>query len=92
MTTEIKVAQSEVRQLLSKMKASANAITPAMPKEIGAGNELKVVTTLNELNDQLEQMLTSYKEMALHHEALSQKAVEEMEETDRELSFHTMPR
>ncbi|MCA0151372.1 MULTISPECIES: YwqI/YxiC family protein [Rossellomorea] len=92
MSNEIRVVQGEIEHHLSKMKSSAESLQPDVPQNIGQENRLEVVTKLNELNQSLELMLQSYKELLIRNEELTRQAVQDMSDADKELSSHIKAR
>jgi Family of unknown function (DUF5344) len=92
MSNEIRVVQGEIEHHLSKMKSSAESLQPDVPQNIGQENRLEVVTKLNELNQSLELMIQSYKELLIRNEELTRQAVQDMADADKELSSHIKAR
>ncbi|MGD6849456.1 YwqI/YxiC family protein [Rossellomorea aquimaris] len=92
MGNEIRVVQGEIDHHLSKIKSSAESLQPDVPSHIGHENRLEVVTKLNELNQSMEQMVQSYKELLMRNEELTRQAVQDMADADQELSSHIKAR
>ena len=92
MSNEIRVVQGEIDHHLTKMKSSAESLQPDVPQNIGQENRLEMVTKLNELNQSVEQMLQSYKELLIRNEELTRQAVQDMADADKELSSHIKAR
>jgi hypothetical protein len=85
---EIRLVQGEIEENLSKIKSSADSLQPDMPNDIGQGNHLDVVTKLNELNQTMEMMVQSYKELLIRNESSTRESVHNMRDTDKNLSSH----
>lgn len=92
MGNEIRVVQGEIDHHLSKIKSSAESLQPDVPRNIGHENRMEVVTKLNELNQSMEQMVQSYKELLMRNEELTRQAVQDMADADQELSSHIKAR
>ncbi|KMJ60390.1 hypothetical protein AB685_06165 [Bacillus sp. LL01] len=86
MSTEIKIKQSDIEQVLTQIKSSSEALTSSFPTTIGSGNRLDVVNRLNEINRTLEQLTENYKALLLHNEEMTRQSVQQMVEKDRQIS------
>ncbi|RIW28916.1 hypothetical protein D3H55_20320 [Bacillus salacetis] len=86
MATEIKIQYKETERALSMLRQAVHAWNSAYPRQVGGDNELQVINKLNELNEQCQEMLESYKQLLLENQAAAQYSVETMEETDHSLS------
>jgi hypothetical protein len=86
MATEIKIQYKETERALSTLRQTVDAWNSAYPRQVGGDNQLQVINKLNELNEQCQKMLESYKQLLLENQAAVQHSVETMEETDHSLS------
>ncbi|KGX92745.1 hypothetical protein N781_15710 [Pontibacillus halophilus JSM 076056 = DSM 19796] len=86
MAKEIKVNYAEVESAVSTMESSGESYNATMPTDIASGNELDVVTKLNELNAMLQTVGETYKDILRKNNETVRKSVEDMRETDEHLS------
>ncbi|WP_162785153.1 YwqI/YxiC family protein [Bacillus sp. P14.5] len=86
MVLEIKIHSKETDSALTTLRQTVDAWNTSYPRQVGGENALEVINKLNDLNEQCQSMLESYKQLLLENQAAAQQSVETMEETDRSLS------
>ena len=85
MSNEVKVVYADVEEQLGVMENAAPTLKPKAEPPI-EGNMLDVVTKLNELSLQLEQVLTSYQAVLQNNIQTTENSVQYLKEQDRRIS------
>lgn len=85
MDTEIKINESEIEQVLQQIKGAAEALESSIPTNMD-GNNLELVVKLTEINQGIEDLLENYKTLVLQNNELTFKSVQQMLETDQQIS------
>ncbi|MFS0875603.1 YwqI/YxiC family protein [Solibacillus isronensis] len=85
MSNEVKVVYADVEEQLGVMESAASTLKPAAEPPI-EGNTLEVVTKLNELSLQLEQILTSYQAVLQNNIQTTETSVQYLKEQDQRIS------
>lgn len=85
MSTEVKVVYADVEEQLGVMENAASTLKPKAESPI-EGNMLDVVTKLNELSLQLEQVLTSYQAVLQNNIQTTENSVQYLKEQDQRIS------
>lgn len=85
MLSEVKVVYADVEEQLGVMENANASLNPPAEPAI-QGNTLDVVTKLNELALELEQVLTSYQLVLQNNIETTKKSVQYMREQDRRIS------
>ncbi|CDQ41149.1 MULTISPECIES: YwqI/YxiC family protein [Virgibacillus] len=84
MSKEIKLQQEPVIQALTNLKTATESMdATGLGKEIEGNNTLDMVTKINEINHQLEDILTTYQTILLNHEQETAKAVDNFMQTEQ---------
>ncbi|MED4452844.1 DUF5344 family protein [Metabacillus fastidiosus] len=86
MGQELKVRYADVEVTVSKIDSRIGALQPNLGKEVSGGSKLDVVTKLNELNALLEEVGEVYKQILQENNQAVRKTLQELKETDTELS------
>lgn len=85
MSNEVKVVYADVEEQLGVMENAASTLKPKAEPPI-EGNMLDVVTKLNELSLQLEQVLTSYQAVLQNNIQTTENSVQYLKEQDQRIS------
>ncbi|MFJ8234986.1 YwqI/YxiC family protein [Ureibacillus sp. NPDC094379] len=85
MSNEVKVVYADVEESLSVMENATSSLKPTAEPAI-EGNTLDVVTKLNELAQELEQILTSYQAVLQSNIQTTRNSVHYMREQDQRIS------
>lgn len=85
MSNEVKVVYADVEEQLGVMENAASALKPTAEPPI-EGNTLDVVTKLNELSLQLEQILTNYQAVLQNNIQTTENSVQYLKEQDHRIS------
>lgn len=85
MSNEVKVVYADVEEQLGVMENAASTMKPTAEPPI-EGNTLDVVTKLNELSLQLEQILTSYQAVLQNNIQTTENSVQYLKEQDQRIS------
>ena len=85
MSNEVKVVYADVEEQLGVMESAASTLKPSAEPPI-EGNTLEVVTKLNELSLQLEQILTSYQAVLQNNIQTTENSVQYLKEQDQRIS------
>lgn len=85
MSNEVKVVYADVEEQLGVMENAASTLKPTAEPPI-EGNTLDVVTKLNELSLQLEQILTSYQAVLQNNIQTTENSVQYLKEQDQRIS------
>lgn len=85
MSNEVKVVYADVEEQLGLMENANASLNPAAEPTI-EGNTLDVVTKLNELALELEQVLTSYQLVLQNNIETTKKSVQYLREQDQRIS------
>ncbi|KAB3542340.1 hypothetical protein F9231_05845 [Bacillus safensis] len=87
MTREIKIDASQVKQVLQHAKQSGAQMNAALPTTIKGGrNQLLTADTLEKINQQLNELSTSYIGILQKQLVQTEQAVNTMIETDKALA------
>ncbi|MGG3800179.1 DUF5344 family protein [Metabacillus fastidiosus] len=86
MSQELKVRYADVEAAVSKIDSRIGALQPNLGKEAAGGNKLDTVTKLNELNALLQEVGEAYKQILKENNQSVRKTLQELKETDAELS------
>lgn len=79
---EIKVVYSDVEQALNTLKSSATNLETTVDKSDIGENVLDVTKKLISLNQTLEEVLVSYKDLIIENEVSTRKSVQVMKQAD----------
>ena len=85
MSNEVKVVYADVEEQMGVMENAASTLKPTAEPPI-EGNTLDVVTKLNELSLQLEQILTSYQAVLQNNIQTTENSVQYLKEQDQRIS------
>lgn len=85
MSGEIKIRYSDVEQELSKVESAVQQVDATYPSGIGEGNVLDVVTRLNELSNDLQQVIEQYQALVLKNVESTRQSLDIMQETDHQI-------
>ena len=85
MSNEVKIVYADVEEQLAVIENAASSLKPTAELPI-EGNTLDVVTKLNELSIQLEQILTSYQAVLQNNIQTTRNSVQYMKEQDQRIS------
>ena len=85
MSNEVKVVYADVEEQLGVVKNAAANLKPTAESPI-EGNTLDVVTKLNELSLQLEQILTNYQAVLQNNIQTTENSVHYLKEQDQRIS------
>ena len=85
MANEVKVIYADVEEQLGVMENAASTMKPTAEPPI-EGNTLDVVTKLNELSLQLEQILTRYQAVLQNNIQTTENSVQYLKEQDQRIS------
>lgn len=85
MSNEVKVVYADVEEQMGVMENAASTLKPTAEPPI-EGNTLDVVTKLNELSLQLEQILTSYQVVLQNNIQTTENSVQYLKEQDQRIS------
>ncbi|MGG3889007.1 DUF5344 family protein [Metabacillus fastidiosus] len=86
MSQELKVRYADVEAAVSKIASRIGALQTNLGKEAAGGNQLDTVTKLNELNALLQEVGEAYKQILKENNQSVRKTLQELKETDAELS------
>ncbi|WP_433959649.1 DUF5344 family protein [Cytobacillus horneckiae] len=86
MNQEMKVRYGDVENAVSKIESKAVAFETSLMKELASGNELSVVSKLNELNHMLEEIGSTYKKVLSENNQAVTRTLEELKEIDHHIS------
>ncbi|MFT0802638.1 YwqI/YxiC family protein [Bacillus swezeyi] len=86
MSQEIKVKTGEVKEALSKLQHSAEALKPNVPTDIKGKNNLDVVKKIEDMNKDLKELTKAYASALSKQIAQTESAVETMKDTDNKLA------
>lgn len=86
LSQEIKVNGEDVKTALSKMDRTMESFKTKLIEDFAARNELDVVKKINELNQQLEKISETYKEILKANNQSVRTAIQELEKVDYQLS------
>ena len=86
LSQEIKVNGEDVKTALSKMDRTMESFKTKLLEDFAAGNELDVVKKINELNQHLEEIGETYKEILKANNQSARTAIQELEKVDHQLS------
>ena len=85
MSNEVKIVYADVEEQLAVIENATSSLKPTAELPI-EGNTLDVVTKLNELSIQLEQILTSYQMVLQNNIQTTRNSVQYMKEQDQRIS------
>ena len=83
---EVKVIYGEVEQALKKLQSSAQTIEPLKIEDLHNTNVLDMTEKLGYMNETLQQVLQSYKELLIENEASTSRSVKVLKEVDDSVS------
>ncbi|AAU22037.2 YwqI/YxiC family protein [Bacillus licheniformis] len=86
MGQEIKVKTGEVKQALSKLKHSAQAVKPNVQTDISGKNNLDVVKKIESMNKDLKSLTKAYASALAKQIAQTEQAVNAIKDADKKLS------
>ncbi|MFS0654026.1 YwqI/YxiC family protein [Bacillus sp. 179-C3.3 HS] len=89
MSREIKIDASEVKKTLKSAKQAGAHIHSALPKTFKGKNELSTTKKIEKINQQLNDLSTSYTEILQKQLAQTEQAVNTMMETDKAIATST---
>ncbi|OLP66856.1 hypothetical protein BACPU_02150 [Bacillus pumilus] len=89
MSKEIKIDAGEVKKTLKNAKQAGAHIHSALPKTIKGKNELSTTEKIEKINQQLNDLGTSYTEILQKQLAQTEQAVNTMMETDKAIATST---
>ncbi|MGG3805948.1 DUF5344 family protein [Metabacillus fastidiosus] len=85
MSTTIKIEYAEVEASLTKLKSSTNLLNAPL-NEIEGGKNLETLKKLQELNEELQKLSTSYKTLLIANIGSTQKSISSLKEADETLA------
>ncbi|MGO4899044.1 YwqI/YxiC family protein [Bacillus sp. GM2] len=86
MGQEIKVNTGEVKQALSNLKHSSHSMKASVPTDIKGQNQLDATMKIEELNQTINKIASSYASAFSKQAAQTESAVEAMKDTDKQLA------
>ncbi|MEH7735429.1 MULTISPECIES: YwqI/YxiC family protein [Bacillus] len=86
MSREIKIDASEIKQVLQHTKQSGAQMNTKLPTTIKGRNQLLAADTLERINQQLNELSTSYIGILQKQLVQTEQAVNTMIETDKALA------
>ncbi|WJV19923.1 DUF5344 family protein [Rossellomorea marisflavi] len=86
MDQSIILQMEKVQELLERIQSSSDSFDPVLVKDTAASNHLDVVTKLNEINTQLEDVAQLYKKLLTLNNISANKAILDLNEMDTALS------
>ncbi|PCK19767.1 hypothetical protein CEY02_17330 [Bacillus pumilus] len=86
MSREIKIDASEVKRALHQAKQAGAHIHSTLPKTIKGKNELSTTEKIEKINQQLNELSTSYIDILQKQLVQTEQAVNTMIETDKALA------
>ncbi|WP_330938220.1 YwqI/YxiC family protein [Bacillus licheniformis] len=86
MDQEIKVNTGEVKQALSKLKHSSHSMKATIPTDIKGQNHLDATKKIEELNQTINKIASSYASAFSKQVVQTESAVEAMMDTDKQLA------
>ena len=86
MSQEMKILYGGVEDAVSKIEAAADAFETTLAKDVASGNELDIVTKLNEINNLLEEIGRTYKSVLKDNNQTVLKTLQNLKEVDQDIS------
>ncbi|MGD7060644.1 YwqI/YxiC family protein [Bacillus altitudinis] len=86
MSKEIKIDASEAKKALKHVKQAGAHVHSTLPKTIKGKNELYTTEQIEKINQQLNELTTSYIEILQKQLVQTEQAVSTMIETDKALA------
>ncbi|MFS3915240.1 YwqI/YxiC family protein [Bacillus australimaris] len=86
MSREIKIDASQVKRVLQHAKQSGAQTNTTLPTSIKGRNQLVTADTLEKINQQLNELSTSYIDILQKQLVQTERAVNTMIETDKALA------
>ncbi|KPN13957.1 hypothetical protein AKG37_07725 [Bacillus australimaris] len=86
MSREIKIDVSQVKRVLKHAKQSGAQMNTTLPTSIKGRNQLPTANTLEKINQQLNELSTSYIDILQKQLVQTERAVNTMIETDKALA------
>jgi Family of unknown function (DUF5344) len=86
MSQEMKIRYGDVENTVSKIEAAADAFEITLAKDVASGNELDVVAKLNEINNLLEEIGRTYKNVLKDNNQSVLNTLENLKAADQEIS------
>jgi hypothetical protein len=86
MSQEIKIRYRDVEDAVSKIENAADAFETTLVKDLASGNELDVVTKLNEINNLLEDIGRTYNSVLKDNNQSVLKTLQDLKEVDQNIS------
>ena len=86
MNQNIILRMGEINESLKNIQAATESFEPALLKDMASSNHLDVVTRLNELNTQLEDVARVYKNLLTTNNDSATNAIQDFKEVDDTIS------
>ncbi|MEN1967788.1 YwqI/YxiC family protein [Lentibacillus sp. N15] len=83
MNTQIKIDFANVEQVMIDLQTTAQELEPVSIPPIHAG-QLDMIDTLNGINQELDDILTSYQTLLMNNNDAASRSVESMKATDEQ--------
>jgi hypothetical protein len=84
MSNEIKIVYEKVENSIANMERFTQSLEPVFPSSLDGENVLDVVTKLNELMQELQQIFIAYKELLIKNEIDTRQSIQTMRYADEE--------
>lgn len=86
MSKSIEIADASVREGIGKLDNSISGLEGTLGQKLDNDNKLKTVNNYNEIKADFDKILSEYAELISQNVKLTEKSVEDIQHTDREVA------